>query len=80
MGNPDYKERLVLLDADTPELRGIKIDLITVYIILLDFTNVDFNYYFAFKQDEATGGSLMLLFILFKATNASTRDVIILPL
>ena len=35
MANLDYKECLALVDADTLELRRLKIDLITVYLNLV---------------------------------------------
>ena len=57
MSNLDYKERLVLLHAETLELRRLKIDLITAYKIFFGLTDIDFKDYFAFKQDEATRGS-----------------------
>ena len=55
--NFDYKERLALLDAETFELRRIKIDLVTVYKILFGLIDIDFNDYIAFKKDGATRSS-----------------------
>ena len=57
MANLDYKERFALLDAESLELRRLKIDLITVYKIVFDLIQIDFNDYFAFEQDGATLGS-----------------------
>ena len=54
MANLDYKEHLALLDAETLELRRLEIDLSTVYKILFGLLYIDFNDYFAFKQDGAT--------------------------
>ena len=57
MSNHDYKERLALLDAETLELRRLKIDLVPVYAILFGRTDIDLNDYFAFKKDGATRSS-----------------------
>ena len=54
MANLDYKERLAFLDAETLELRKLKIDLQNVHNISFD---IDFNDYFSFKQDGSTRGS-----------------------
>ena len=43
MSNLDYKERLAFLDAETLELRRLKIDLVTVYEILFGLIDIDFN-------------------------------------
>ena len=50
MSNLDYKERLALLDAETLELRRLKIDFVTVYKILFGLIDIDFNDYFAFNK------------------------------
>ena len=57
MANLDYKERLALLDAETLELRRLKIVLVTVYKFLFVLLDIDCNDYFAFKQDETTRSS-----------------------
>ena len=57
MANLDYKEHLALLDAETLELRRLKINLITVYKIFFGQIDIDFNDYFAFKQDGAIRSS-----------------------
>ena len=57
MSNLDYKERLEFLDAETLELRRLKIDLITASKILFGRIDIDLNDYFAFKQDAVTPGS-----------------------
>ena len=58
MANLDYKKRLALLDAEALDHRRSKIDFITVYNILFGLIVIDFNDYFALKQDGATcGGS-----------------------
>ena len=57
MANLDYKEHLALLDAETLELRRLKINLITVHKILFGLIDIDFNDYFAFKQEGAIRSS-----------------------
>ena len=80
MSNLDYKERLALLDAETLELRRLKIDLVTVYKILFDLIDIDFNDYFAFKKKtEPPAVVLVITIVLLKAMGVSMYDVIILP-
>ena len=74
MSNLDYKERLALLDAETLDLRRLKIDSVTVYKSLFDSIDIDFNYYFAFKKVV-----LVITIVLLKAMVASMDDVIIFP-
>ena len=52
MANLDYT--IALLDAETPELRKLKIDSITVYNILFRLNDVNINCYFMFKPDAVT--------------------------
>ena len=78
MSNLDYKERLVLLDAETVEFRRLKIDLVTVYKILFRLIDIDFNDYFAFKRKtELPAVVLVITIVLLKAMGVSMHDVII---
>ena len=80
MSNLDYKERLTLLDAETLELRRLKIDLVTVYKILFGLIGIDFNDYFALKKKtKLPAVVLVITIVLLKAMGVSIHDVIILP-
>ena len=71
MSNLDYKERLALLDAETLELRRLKIDLVTVYKILFGLIDIDFKDYFAFKKDGATRSSSGHNYCLIESNDVS---------
>ena len=55
-------------------------NLVTVYKILFDIIDIDFNDYFAFKKKtELPAVILVITIVLLKAMGVSMHDVIILP-
>ena len=53
--------------------------MVTVYKILFDLIDIDFDDYFAFKKTELPAVVLVITTVLLKAMGASMHDVIILP-
>ena len=75
MASLDRKERLALLDAETLELRRLKISLITVYRFLFGLMYIDFKEYCASKQGGSTRDSSdhNYIYIYLFATKAEKK-------
>ena len=62
-------DNLTLHGAEKLELRRLKINLIVVHKILFGLTDIDFNDYFAGKQDGATRGISGHKYCLFESVD-----------